>query len=157
MNRVKAFTILELVIVMIITSFIVIAGYFAYSSSVSRLAIFKENAVYGTEFSQFNVTLAKDIEESSSASLIGRTKLSLKQNESDEIIYQFDEDMVSRKTTSHTDTFNLSISQVIPTELEFDKYFLSGLSLIVESGGQELQMNYHKSYEPYFYMNHDIK
>ena len=112
MKKIKAFTLLELTIVMVITSFIVVAGYFAYTSSVQRLTIFESLSKDKIDLTELNLLLTSDFSECTSASLTTPTKLTLTKNNSEELVYVFDEQTVLRKLPKHIDTFNVKITKV---------------------------------------------
>lgn len=157
MSRVRAFTLIELVIVMLLTSFIVVAGYFAYTSTVQRLSLFESISKGKVDFADLNLLLSKDIQESNFASLTTPRRLTLMRNNSEQVIYSFGLRSVYRKISKQTDTFDVRINKITTQELELNRYYITRLNLMVEFRNKELSLNYFKDYEPSFLMNLAVK
>ena len=153
MKRISAFTLLELIIVMILTSFIVVAGYFAYTSSVQRLSIFELMSKGKVDLTELDLLLTKDFQECNSASLTTPKQLTLFNANGEQLVYSFDEQSVYRKLPMRIDTFYVSVTKVTSQELELDRLYITELSLSVESGSKDLSLDYFKDYDPNFLMN----
>jgi hypothetical protein len=132
-----------------------IAGYFAYTSSVVRLNLFESNSSANVDLVQLNLLLTKDFEEALTASLVTPTRLILKRNNSDEATYLFDENSVIRVFLTNSDTFNVKTNLVNSTPLAFDPVYISQLNISVESAGRDFLLVYGKNYTPFFYLNHN--
>jgi prepilin-type N-terminal cleavage/methylation domain-containing protein len=155
MNRIKAFTLLELVVVMAITSFIVVAGYFAYSSSQKRLAVFRSLSENKTDLTELGFLLKKDFEECESVSLSSPRKVALKQYNSADIIYAFEEDAVFRSTDQQRDTFLIPVKNVVAKNLEINPFYLESLSIFLKSSTNDVSLSCQKNYYPAFFLKLD--
>lgn len=153
MRTIKAFTILELVIVMIISSFITVAGYFAYTSSLARLNIFQFSAERNVDLSEINMLLCHDFENCQSASLISPRQCVLKGDV--DITYVFEKDYIFRKLNERVDTFKLPVKKVSAVQLDKDPVYLTELILLAEPGKKEFTLVYRKKYDASFFMNLD--
>lgn len=154
MKKISAFTILELVIVMLLTSFVVTAGYFAYFSAERRLFLFESMTQEKVDLSDLNLSLYKDFQESVSASLSNPEQLTFQMEESEPITYFFSNKLVRRKFQNRTDTFQVSIAKVSGDVAFFDNYYISGLHLEIElTDKQTTSLDYGKEYTPAFLIN----
>lgn len=149
---IKAFTILELVIVMVISSVITTAGYFAYRSSIVRLSIFQYSSQQNVDLSTINTLLNKDINECVYVSLTTPKRCLFKSGQK-EIVYRFEEDAVYRDRDLITDTFSLKVIKIAAEPLTIDPFYLTRLSVTVECAGMQHLLVYGKEYTPHFLMN----
>jgi prepilin-type N-terminal cleavage/methylation domain-containing protein len=154
MKKIRAFTILELVIVMVISSFITVAGYFAYTSSLSRLNIFQSSAAATVDLSEINWLLCHDFQDCKSASLVSPTQCLLKGDAGD-VSYIFGKEFTLRKVNEQVDTFKLPVKKVSAVELDKSPVYITELILLAEPEKKEFTLVYHKQYDTSFLMNLD--
>lgn len=117
-NRLKGFTVLELLVGMIATSIVIAAVFSAYHIISSQGVIYQEKTKSVTELSLFHSRIMKDFQE---ASIITRTDhaIALSERSADPdaesstsitpLKYEFHQEYTLRKSGEHTDTFFVTI------------------------------------------------
>jgi hypothetical protein len=104
MKMLKAFTLLELLFVMILTTIIIGIGYFAFSVSIKQIYFYKKNSKKITEAFQLTMLLNKDLAEAQSA-VKSNNVLVLTSKTNSELRYYFGEEYIVRKNSFAADTF----------------------------------------------------
>ena len=133
-KKIKAFTIIELVVVMILTAIIVGIVYSAYSIVGNQYSSYKKISVQNSRVALLSMLLSKDF---TTAHYIknGNEELFFYDKEDNIIRYGFDENYITRSGNSITDTFPvntlniemkfLNQEQIIPNGLVDELYFES--------------------------------
>lgn len=104
MKNLKAFTLLELLFVMILTTIIIGIGYFAFTLSVKQLHAYKENSEKITGAFQLTMLLNRDFAEARSVLKINDTLL-FTNTLNNRLEYFFSENYILRNINSTVDTF----------------------------------------------------
>ena len=104
MKKLKAFTLLELLFVMILTTIIIGIGYFAFAIAVKQLYSYKENSKKIAGAFQLTMLLNKDFAEAKSVMKANDT-LVFTSPLNNRLQYSFSEEYIIRNINSATDTF----------------------------------------------------
>ncbi len=147
-TKIKAFTLTEVIVVMVISSLVIISGYVAYRVINMQMSLYKRNSELFVTAHDFNSTFTKDIFTSN---YIYRKENDLLILASDTIIYSFYKDQIIRKIRDNSDTIRLQVKdfsasfQGVPTQKGFVDYVQLNLVL----AGDFYPFYYHKSYSSY--------
>ena len=104
MKKLKAFTLLELLFVMILTTLIIGIGYFAFIFSVKQLYSYKENSKKIADAFQLTMLLNKDFAEAKSVLKINDT-LAFTGILDSRLQYFFNDEYIIRNINTISDTF----------------------------------------------------
>lgn len=129
-KKVKAFTIIELVVVMILTAIIVGIVYSAYSIVGNQYYVYKKTGTQNSQVALLSMLLNKDF-TSSHFIKYGNDELFFYSKEDNFIHYVFEENYITRNSNSVTDTFPIN-------PLNIQMKFLQELQLVHNSLVDEL-------------------
>lgn len=104
MRKLRAFTLLELLFVMILTTIILGMGYFAFSTAVKQMYVYKENSKKIAEKFLFTTFLQRDFMEAASVFKSSDT-LVFSNAMNERLQYFFSDEYIVRSTNSVEDTF----------------------------------------------------
>jgi prepilin-type N-terminal cleavage/methylation domain-containing protein len=124
MKKLPAFTLLELLIGMIISSIVIGFGYAAYSLIYKQYLGYKKVKEKIVEITQFDHVLTTDITAAETISFNDNT-LSLYGKDSKTLQYHFQDVLILRTENETTDTFKIA-----PVHLKTD-FFLPGKTIFV--------------------------
>ncbi len=130
MKKLKAFTILELIVAMTISSLLIGTCFFAYQIIIAQFSNYKANTQRIQEVALCNYVLTKDIDHANTIVQPEQGVLLLNNN-SEKLTYIFERDYILRTNRAGTDTFRLAVE-----EMETKK-----IKLINELGIQEMVTN----------------
>lgn len=111
MRKIAAFTLMELLIGMIVSSIVITFGYMAYSLIYERFLDHKTVKMKMMETLQLNTTLANDLQK---AEIISKEedKLILVTKNGSQLQYEFDDDFIVRKQNETVDTFKVAAKNI---------------------------------------------
>jgi len=145
-NKIRAFTVLELLIVMVLSG-IVIGLTFLYFTQFRHYlqSTYREENTYA-QLLRFQFALGKDITMATEVFSPSTDELQVKFAD-DEVLYVFDKEWVVRETTMASDTTKLKIIDVSFHTLEDHNDLVREVELEVETGsGEELSLAFAKDY-----------
>lgn len=151
-HRTRAFTLIEIVVVMVITSVVTTAAYFAYRSAAARLIFFEHKAQQNVDLSSINTLLNKDCFDCVSISPTSPRRIVFN-SLTDQVEYIFEEDVIYRKKALAVDTFNVNTGTIETTPLAENVLFASGLKITLKSKDGDHTLAFQKQYDPIFLMN----
>ncbi len=154
--RTRAFTLIELVVVMVITSIITTAAYFAYRSASARLIFFEHTSQQNVDLSSINTLLNKDFFDCVSISPVSSRRIVFN-SLLNPVEYIFEEDVIYRKKALAVDTFNVITEAIETIPLTDNALFADGLIIKLKSQGREYTLAFQKQYDPIFLLNLDTK
>ncbi|CAM1359202.1 type II secretion system protein [Tenacibaculum xiamenense] len=146
-NKLKGYTILELLITMVITSIIVSILYVLFSMLSQRYLAFNKNEIEVTEVSMFKNTLKRDVYKSDYLILNFNELKCIRNNQT--LIYSFGDSYITRrlKKSSVIDTFEIKVKKTTPSFIDYDKLkVLKKLSLRLDFLGRDLGLHFSKEY-----------
>ncbi len=154
--RTRAFTLIELVVVMVITSIITTAAYFTYRSAYARLIFFEHKSQQNVDLSSINTLLNKDFFDCVSISPVSSRRIVFN-SLLNPVEYIFEEDVIYRKKALAVDTFNVITEAIETIPLTDNALFADGLIIKLKSQGREYTLAFQKQYDPIFLLNLDTK
>lgn len=156
MKKLKAFTLMELMIGMIIGSIVVGFCYMGYSIIWKQFIDFKKTKQEINNTIQFNEILMNDFSRSEKI-LFSDNQLAF-HSDSSVIIYNFTETFILRSNNDNTDTFKFVTSELQPQYLEEIKSVSTGIiksfSFNAKILDNEEKFSFYKAYSASFLMNH---
>ena len=152
-NKISAFTLIELIIVMALTALTFFAGYIAFNSSNIRIKRFKQNASKTEEVTQLNFLIYKDFEESSAVTLTDSKRLSI--FKSHNVNYFFKDDQTIRESNNRSDTFYVSVLQLKAEPVILNSPFIKRLDITLNADFNKQCLTFEKSYTAYFLITQD--
>lgn len=155
-HRIRAFTLIEIVVVMVITSVVTTVAYFAYRSAAARLIFFEQKAQHNVDLSSINTLLNKDFFDCLSISQASTRRIVFN-SLTDPVEYIFEEDVIYRKKALTVDTFNVNTTAIETTPLADNALFVSALIITLKSKDGEHTLAFQKQYDPIFLMNSGTK
>ncbi|MGZ4055068.1 MAG: prepilin-type N-terminal cleavage/methylation domain-containing protein [Bacteroidia bacterium] len=112
MKNLKAFTLMELLIGMIVSCIVIGFGYGAYSLIYKQFLSYKKMKEETMEVAQFKSVMSNDIFAADQLCKEDN-KIVLKQEKMN-LLYEFDNSFILRKVNGLTDTFKISTSDINP-------------------------------------------
>ncbi|SEC56469.1 prepilin-type N-terminal cleavage/methylation domain-containing protein [Tenacibaculum sp. MAR_2009_124] len=146
-NKVKGYTILELLIAMVITSIIISILYILFSMLSQRCLAFNRNEFEVTQISMLKNTLKRDFYKSDYLIFDLGQLTCIGNNQT--ISYSLGDGFVTRrlKENSNVDTFEVKVKQINPVFFdEKDLKILKNLSIRVDFLGRDLGFHFSKEY-----------
>ncbi len=110
-TNLKAFTILELVIGMVVSSLVISMVYSIYDNISRQMIQYKNQQDELMEYNQFQSIFHKDIKWSNEIVTMDSEKIALR-GTSDTIVYNFLDNAIIRKATASLDTFGIRVINV---------------------------------------------
>ena len=107
MNKLKAFTLLELSIALLLTTVVISIGYMALGMIDRQQDDFRAYNAEVTDLQQLHWMLANDFDRAELA-LIQPDRLQLEFNDQIPVQYSFESDRIIRYEPEHTDTFTIA-------------------------------------------------
>jgi type II secretory pathway component PulJ len=124
--QVKAFTVLEMLFVMMLSA--IVTGltymYFTQLSHYLKKSSTSDNTYLN--YRMFDFVYKKDLDQSGTIHYNGKDEILLKIND-EEITYQIDDESIIREADQTTDTFNFKVSNLEVHELESHKQLVSSI------------------------------
>lgn len=156
MKKIAAFTLMELLIGMIISSIVISFGYMAYTLIYEQFLNFKK--VKGTimETTQLNTTFSRDIRHAEIISAEEENKLILLNKNEPELHYEFYPDFILRTRAELTDTFKVAATNIQQQFLfPENKMFLQQVSFDAAVMNEPESFHFTKSYSSETLMNYN--
>lgn len=155
MKKLRAFTLIELLIGMIISSIVIGFGYAAYSLIYKQYLGYKNVKERLVETAQLNQILSNDLLNAENISFDENTLSLLKKNPNI-LQYQFLDTLILRKENEVTDTFRISPVNIQTTFLLRDnKTFLKQFSFDADALGEKEHFTFTKNYSAETLMNYE--
>ncbi len=144
-NKVKAFTLLEIIIVLIISSTVITLAFWSYLNVSKYLKTYNENETLNQELVLFLSHFSNDI---SKAYTITEEKGYLHVNyyNSDPIEYDFYEDFIIRYFQNYPDTFKVSAVNYSYATEPLNDNWISEIHLTLQASGVEYPLVFNKYY-----------
>lgn len=140
--KLKSFTLIEMVIVMIISGIIISIAYFSFFIIAQRFNSFSSSSRSLMEIGTLNNLLAEDFNDAKSVNVEGDEILVIKDSSS--IHYLFEEEYILRQQESLIDTFKLIA--------EKKKYYLNNREFFLYAGKiDELEFNCEYNKELFYF------
>ena len=111
MQKLKAFTLLELLIAMVISSIVVAFGYSVYSLMYKQYLSYKKTKTEIVKTMQFNTVLTNDFYNSEEITFSENTIAIFRKN-NEPLIYTFNDNFILRKANEITDTFKIATTNI---------------------------------------------
>ena len=146
-NKIKAYTILELLITMVVTSIIVSILYLLFLTLSQRYEAFNRNEFEVTTISLFKNTIKRDFYRSDFLLLNTKELKCIRNGEA--VIYSFGEKFIKRKAKKNNivDTFTIKVKQIDPVFINDNKLkLLKRIALKVDFLGREIGVHLSKDY-----------
>ena len=118
-KKIKAFTILEIVITLAIMSIIVAITYSIYTMLSGHLIGFSKNTEATNSYNELDTRLQYDFYNASTFEYTNESLLLTGSNDS--IMYAYNEDFLIRKSRQRLDTFNIKITEFKPISKKVTK------------------------------------
>jgi prepilin-type N-terminal cleavage/methylation domain-containing protein len=152
MKKIKAFTLMELIIGMIIGSIVVGFCYTGYRMILKQYLDFKKTKTEIGETMQFNTALRNDFVNAQTISYNENHLVML--NDSSKIEYEFAETFILRDVKDVSDTFHLKPKEIQPVFLSEinENLIIQGFSFNAEILGEKEIFQYQKNYSADFLM-----
>jgi prepilin-type N-terminal cleavage/methylation domain-containing protein len=154
MKKLSAFTLMELLIGMIISSIVITFGYLAYQLITKQYLSYKTIKQVLVDASQFHTTFTNDLQNAEIANA-SESKIFLFYKNTPALEYEFAEKYIIRKREDLTDTFKI-VSTHIKQECLFpeEKSFLQHFSFEVNLLNELEVFNFEKIYSSETLMNY---
>lgn len=160
MQKLKAFTLMELLIGMIISGVLISICYMSYTLINKQYLNYKTIKAELTEVLQFNSVLDRDIANAERMSFI-ESKLIINRKKKSDLEYNFEASFILRKEGEVTDTFRLISLNLIPSYLmsrgTMSENLLMSLSFDALVLGEQEHFQFRKSYDAETVVNADIQ
>jgi|SRR3954462_5248529 prepilin-type N-terminal cleavage/methylation domain-containing protein len=154
MKKLPAFTLMELLIGMIISSIVISFGYMAYQLVNEQYLSYKTMKGKLMETTQFNTTFADDIDNAEIVSS-EENKIILRNKNAPELEYEFLPASIVRKRSELTDTFKIATTNIKQSFLfPEDNMFLQQFSFEVNMLGEAEFFHFTKNYSSEILMNY---
>ncbi|MFH0896226.1 MAG: prepilin-type N-terminal cleavage/methylation domain-containing protein [Bacteroidota bacterium] len=111
MKRIKAFTIIEVLIAMLLSSVVVICAYLAYLALVQQFQGSQKNLTHFYDVSTVSHLIEKDLFDSELA-IGSASTLKLQYQQNDSIMYLFNENEIVRQKAGTDDTFHFAVKKI---------------------------------------------
>ncbi|HET6227841.1 MAG TPA: prepilin-type N-terminal cleavage/methylation domain-containing protein [Bacteroidia bacterium] len=156
MKKLAAFTLIELLIGMLISSIVITFGYLAYRFTNEQYLGYKQIKEQLVEVSQFNTVFSEDLRRAEIVSSTANT-IEMYYKQIPALDYEFAADYVVRKANALTDTFNIAAVRI---EQQFvfpeERVFLQHLSFEATILKETEQFNFTKAYSSETIMNYKV-
>ena len=152
--KLQSFTILEIVIAMALSMFVVLIALSVFLIINKQLNNYTHRMEESNDLFELNLCLNNDLNRSDYA-LFEENDLIIYFDNSDSVVYQFDESFVSRNYSCQTDSFIIRIVEVnryFASEIIDDGY-MERMNIKVEGINQPYKLTYEKQYDANFYLN----
>lgn len=116
-KKLKAFTLIEVLVTMLLTTIIIGIIYYAYEVVQKQFIHNKTNDEGITQLSMLNYLLEKDFNESAEV-IAANNGITFLYNDLKSINYEFDEEYILRNTENVTDTFKIAVENATQLFLE---------------------------------------
>jgi prepilin-type N-terminal cleavage/methylation domain-containing protein len=146
MKQLKAFTLIELLTVIVLSSIIITMAYLAMSNTQSQFRLFENTSNQSLEIYNFKTTFALDIENAQFIKISSNSLLL--QEEKNDIIYTFNENEITRKTTYSSTSFGISVieTHALLSNKTTTEGFIDYFALTILSLNDETTLKYNKEY-----------
>jgi prepilin-type N-terminal cleavage/methylation domain-containing protein len=155
MKKLSAFTLIELLIGMIISSIVIGFGYAAYSLIYKQYLSYKQVKEKVVEITLFKQVLSTDMQQAAIISFSENT-LSLLNKNKNPLEYHFYDDFIVRKEKELSDTFKISASNVKTNFLFQDQLiFVNEFSFDANVLDEKEHFTFAKNYSSETLMNYE--
>ena len=140
---IKAFTLMNFVVGMIITSIIMTSFYEAYQYMNEEVALYRDQNNSILDALNFQVNMNKDMLRAETITQLSEDEI-LVTNLSNKYYYQFTDSYILKKTDEISDTF-----KIITSEIKFemqDNLLINKISFTSKLDGKEIRYNFSKTY-----------
>lgn len=145
-NRtIKAFTLIEVLIVFIITSTVILLAMWSYMNVMSYLKSYNQNENINQELALFLDYFNKDMDKAKEL-LDTRDALQLNYYNQDPIFYEFYNNFVLREQYSYQDTFWVNINTYDYKFEELNEDWVSEIFLEINVSGVNYPLYFYKNY-----------
>lgn len=111
-GNIKAFTVVEAVISLIITAFIAAIVFVIFSLTSSRVEDFRKSNAYIADITRMSYALNKDIFENNLMDY-KEGMLMFTGHYGDRVVYNFQDNFIVRQSASHADTFAIRTERIL--------------------------------------------
>ncbi len=152
-HSIKAFTIIEVIVSLLISSIVISLAYTVFINSETYFENIKKQSSYSIQYIDFYSVLKRDINRSNSIAYINN-ELILK-FDNDQVIYSFEDEYVEREVLNkRTNTFDIAISNIDVKHLKNTKFVNE---IIIQIQGVNLfEVNFIKQYSRHSLVNAKI-
>lgn len=153
MKKLKAFTVMELIVGMVISTLLMGICFMAYKAVLKQFTNFKENNAAIQEITLTHYLLTKDTDKASKIYLKDESTLAFEFEAQPPTYYTFEEKYIIRESSIVIDTLNVSVSGTNFTLLDqspqhsTQKILVLGISLLIGKGDGQLELNVNKDYD----------
>ena len=142
-QNLKAFTLMNFVVGMIITSIIMTSFYEAYQYMNEEVNLYRDQNNSVLDALNFQVNMNKDMLRAESITLISEDEI-LVTNLSDKYYYEFKDDYILKKTDDMTDTFKIKASEILFEKQ--DNELINKITFASKLDGKTIKYNFSKEY-----------
>ncbi len=156
MKKLRAFTLMELLVGMIISSIVISFGYAAYTLIYKQFISYRHTKEKVMELAQFDQVLSNDLLRAEVVYFHENALQFFQKNAIRTLQYNFYDDLILRKENELTDTFKISQAQLKMHFLLPDKQlFLDQLSFDTDVFGEKEHFTFDKTYSSETLMNNE--
>src|ERR1035437_4240342 len=160
MQKLKAFTLLELLIAMVISSIVVAFGYSVYSLMYKQYLSYKKTKTEIVKTMQFNTVLTNDFYNSEEITFSENTIVIFKKN-NEPLLYTFNDNFILRKTNEITDTFKIATTNIqgkfVFKNESFQSTLIDEFSFDSQLSGDVQHFLFAKNYSAATLLNKEVK
>ena len=142
-QKLKAFTLMNFVVGMIITSIIMTSFYEAYQYMNEEVNMYRDQNNSVLDALNFQVNMNKDMLRAESITLLSEDEI-LVTNLSDKYYYEFKDDYILKRTDETTDTFKIKVSEILFEKQ--DNEFINKITFTSKLDGKSIKYNFSKEY-----------
>jgi len=153
--KLSAFTLLELLIGMIISSIIITIGYSSYSIINKQFSSYKLYRTELVEIANLNSEIEKEFSDSEFV-LRNQNQLTFKHKDSREVKFEFNEHFILRNEMQAIDTFWVNNKNYTFGFLDNSEIFVSTFSFNSNLIGEDVFLNFEKKYSSDILIKNDL-
>lgn len=157
-SKIKAFSIIETVVSLIITSIIVSIVFVLFNIVEQNLINIKETSSFSSDINRLNFAINKDNYENELLIENDRSFTFIHYNKNDSVSYLFHEDFIIRKKKNFIDTMHVCIKNINYKIIKSknNKYQFSKINLEIKDSIKTYELNYYKRLFPNTLSNQTI-
>ena len=155
-NKLKAYTVIELIIVLLVSSLLILSLWLAYGFVYKRFNDFKHTQEGYESLMAFDNLLRKDFNNSVKITSAHGKSLDMLMKDGLRINYIFEENVIIRSANNQGEYFYFNVTQKVFDYLYLDYGMTSNISsfkLELFMRGRVVELIYLKDYDRHFYLN----
>lgn len=158
MKKLKAFTLMELIVGMAISCMLMGICFIAYKIVLNQFNSFSHNSSFLSEVSFCNYLLNKDFESAVAIEQPSDYAIDIELSETSQIHYVFEPDYVLRiqgdnADTIHVSTKDMKISYMDSSQKSIPHSKIEGLTFSIFKGKEQFDLSFQKEYSPHYIVN----